>query len=253
VGFGAGILVGRLAVTDCEAIRDGLMRQPVNAITSLSLLVAGIWILARAANQTRGDRWEQAAFGVAMVAVGVGSFLLHGPAPAWAGWFHDLSNLTAVLLVAVLNLGLMLRWSVRTRLATIAGGIGVLGLWLAADPTSTTPIALVLTPGAVLAELATIGSGLRPRPTSDPRRTIMWLVTIVSISLAGAAFLLGREGSPLCNPKSVVQFHGVWHVLVAVAAAAFATVAFEHSDSHGMTGRPENGTKGGHPGQGRGA
>jgi predicted membrane channel-forming protein YqfA (hemolysin III family) len=231
VGFRAGILVERLAVTDCEAIHDGLLRQPVNAITSLSLLVAGIWILAHAANQTPGDRWEQAAFGVAMVAVGVGSFLLHGPAPAWAGWSHDLSNLTAVLLVAVLNLGLMMRSSVPARLVVTAVGVGVLGIWLAANPTWTTPIAFVLAPAAVGAELATIRSRLRPRPTSDPRRTIAWLVAIVSISLAGAAFLLGREGSPLCNPESVVQFHGVWHVLVAVAAAAFATVAFEHSDS----------------------
>jgi predicted membrane channel-forming protein YqfA (hemolysin III family) len=188
-----------------------------------------------------------------MVAVGVGSFLLHGPAPAWARWFHDLSNLTAVLLVAVLNLGLMMRWGVWTRLVVAAVGVGVLGLWLVADPTWTTPIAFLLAPAAVVAELATMLRGLRPRPTSELRRTIAWLVAIVSISLAGAAFLLGRQGSALCNPESLVQLHGVWHVLVAVAAAAFATVAFEHPDSHGVIGRPENGTMGAYPGRGRGA
>jgi hypothetical protein len=231
VEVGAAILVGRLAATDCEAIHDGLLRQPVNAITSLALLAAGVWILSRAARQPPESRGEQQAFGVAMTAVGVGSFLLHGPAPAGARWFHDLSNLTAPLLVIVLNLGLMLGWSFRARIAVVAVGVGVLGLWLADAATSTKPIAFVLAPAAVVAELAAIRLGLRPGPTSEPRRIISWLVALVSISFAGAAFLLGRQGPPFCSPGSAFQLHGVWHVLVAVAAAAFATVGFERTPS----------------------
>jgi hypothetical protein len=228
--------VGLLAATDCEAIHHGLLQQPVNAITSLALLAAGVWILSRTAHQPPESRGEQRAFGVAMTAVGIGSFLLHGPAPAGARWFHDLSNLTAPLLVIGLNVGLMRGWSLRARLVAVAVGVGVLGLWLADAATSTTPIAFVLAPAAVLAELATIRLGLRPGPTSEPRRIISWLVALVSISFAGAAFLLGREGAPSCNPEGAFQLHGVWHVLVAVAAAAFATVGFEHTPSD--KGRP---------------
>jgi hypothetical protein len=231
VEFGAAILVGRLAAIDCEAIHDGLLRQPVNAITSLALLAAGGWILSRASRQPPGARWEQTAFGVAMMAVGIGSFLLHGPAPAGALWFHDLSNLAALLLVIGLNVGLMLGWSVRARVMVVVVGVGVLGLWLAHKPTWTTPIAFVLAPAAVCIELVATRLGFRPGPTSGRRHTIGWLVALVSISLAGAAFLLGREGAPLCNPESALQLHGVWHVLVAVAAAAFATVGFEHVHS----------------------
>jgi hypothetical protein len=231
VEFGRGILVGRLAATDCEAIHGGLLRQPVNAITSLALLAVGVWILSRGAHQPPESRGEHQAFGVAMTAVGVGSFLLHGPAPAGAWWFHDLSNLAVLLLVTVLNVGLLRRWSLPARLVVVAVVVGMLGLWLAHTPTWTTPIAFVLAPAAAVAQLAVIRFGFRPRPTSERRRIISWLVALVSISFAGVAFLLGREGAPFCDPQSALQLHGLWHVLVAVAAAAFATVAFEHAPS----------------------
>jgi predicted membrane channel-forming protein YqfA (hemolysin III family) len=227
VEFRVAILLGRLAATDCEAIHDGLLRQPVNAFTSLALLAAGVWILSRAGRRPRESRGGQVAFGVAMTAVAVGSFVLHGPSPGWAPWFHDVSNLTALFLVTVINVGLLLGWGVRARILVIAAGVGVLGLTLEGATTWTTAIAFVVAPAAGLSVLETIRRGFRPRPTSASRRTVAWLVAIVSIGLGGAAFLLGREGAPLCNPESVLQLHAVWHVLVAVAAAPFATVAFE--------------------------
>ena len=32
----------------------------------------------------------------------------------------------------------------------------------------------------------------------------------------------GRSGSPLCDPDSVVQLHGAWHVLSALAVVVWA-------------------------------
>jgi hypothetical protein len=232
VRFAAAIVLGRVA-TDCEMLHTGLVRQPVNAYSSLALLGVGLWILSRAARQQPGARGELAAFGVGMTSVGVGSLLLHGPAPWWALWFHDLSGLAVPLLVVVLDLGLLLGWSFRGRLLVVAAGLVLLALELAAVPSSTVPIALVIAPAAGLSEAAAIRFGFRPRPHREwSARTIAWLIAGVALALASGAYLLGRSGSPLCHPESGLQLHAVWHVLVAVSAAAFAYAAFERNPEH---------------------
>jgi hypothetical protein len=52
-------------------------------------------------------------------------------------------------------------------------------------------------------------------------------LVLVALALGGLAFLFGRTGSPLCRPGSLLQIHAAWHLLVAVAAAAYAWAAFE--------------------------
>jgi hypothetical protein len=229
VTFTATILAERLPVADCEALHDGLVRQPANAYSSLAFLAVGLWILFRAVRLHAGARAELAAFGVGIAGVGVGSFVLHGPAPGWALWFHDLTGLAVLLLVVILDLGLLLGWSFRRRLLLFAAGLVPLALLLAALPTSTVSIAYVLAPTAGIVEVAVIRAGLRPGPSLDRSvRDVAWLVAAVALALAGGVFLLGRSGSPLCHPDSLLQLHAVWHVLVAVAAGAFAFAAMEH-------------------------
>lgn len=50
------------------------------------------------------------------------------------------------------------------------------------------------------------------------RRWSVWAPAAGVLAVGLAAYLAGRSGSPLCRPDSVWQFHGVWHVLTAVAA-----------------------------------
>ena len=46
-----------------------------------------------------------------------------------------------------------------------------------------------------------------------------------------AAYLLGRTGSPLCSPDSLLQLHGLWHVLMAVSLAAWGAALWGRSTS----------------------
>lgn len=48
-------------------------------------------------------------------------------------------------------------------------------------------------------------------------RVVAGLAAIV----AGVAYLAGRTGSPLCEPESLLQPHGLWHVASAVTLAAW--------------------------------
>lgn len=232
--FGSLSLVGRVATTDCVAFHDGLLRQPVNAYSSLAILAAGLWILRLAAREEGHRRGDLTAFGSAMSMAGVGSVLLHGPAPAWGLWFHDLSGLMVLLVAVALDIGLLLGWTVRMLLPAIAAGLVALALMLAFRPTSTVPIAYVLAPAAAFSDAAVlVGSGRAPvHPGDSARRNVAWLIAFAVIALAGPAYLMGRSGSPLCNPGSLLQWHAVWHLLVAISAAAFAYAAFVFDDEH---------------------
>lgn len=48
----------------------------------------------------------------------------------------------------------------------------------------------------------------------------MLTVAAVAIALGGVAWFLGRTDGPLCAPSSWFQWHAVWHVLAATAAAS---------------------------------
>lgn len=74
-----------LATGDCEAIHTGLLAQPVNALTSLAYVGVGAWLL------WRGRGTGSLLYGLAVVAVGIGSFDYHGPQSPWAHGLHDAS------------------------------------------------------------------------------------------------------------------------------------------------------------------
>lgn len=48
-------------------------------------------------------------------------------------------------------------------------------------------------------------------------------------AVGGLAFLAGRTDSPTCDPGSLLQFHGLWHLCTAVAAGAWATAIWPAS------------------------
>jgi len=78
--------------SDCEALHEGWLGQPVNTVSSLAFVLAGVYVL-----RAGGSRPAAAALG----AVGVGSVLYHGPMPSWAEVVHDgsIAALPAVLVV----------------------------------------------------------------------------------------------------------------------------------------------------------
>lgn len=139
-----------LGGSDCEALRDGWLGQPVNGLSSLAYVLAGAYLL-----RTGGPP----APAVALAAVGVGSVLYHGPMPSWAEVLHDgsLVALTAATLLA---------WR----------------------------------------------RHMLHRPPA---------LAVLAVAASIAVNALARTGAPLCRPDSLLQGHAAWHVLTAIAAAAW--------------------------------
>jgi hypothetical protein len=111
--------------TDCERIVGAALAQPVLAVTSLAYVAAGVAVLSWA---VRVRAPLAGAAGVALVAVGAGSFAYHGPQPSWAEPAHDWS---IVALGAVYAAGLAWSWR-QQRWSAWAAPAGVFALGLAA-------------------------------------------------------------------------------------------------------------------------
>jgi hypothetical protein len=85
-----------LGGSDCEALHGGWLGQPVNCVSSLAYVGAGVYVLRRS-----GPGPTPVAVAAALGAVGVGSVLYHGPMPAGAEAVHDgsLIALAATIMV----------------------------------------------------------------------------------------------------------------------------------------------------------
>ncbi len=70
-----------------------------------------------------------------------------------------------------------------------------------------------------------------------------------TVALAGASYAAGRTTSPLCRPRSLWQFHGLWHVATAgvVALHGAAVWAPAPAGTPDPTARSHGGTAGGAP------
>src|SRR5690606_37390505 len=149
------------AVADCERILEGFWGQPVNALTSLGFSLAGAWLIRR--------RPERRMVGIALIGVGLGSFLFHGPMPPGAQWAHDVTLGWLLVVVGLDAIG-------RIRYAWPA--LAILGLVIAVAPGLADPL-------AVAGTIFVVGAFLfRPG----------WRTSIPPLLLLGLAAVAGRLG-----------------------------------------------------------
>ena len=207
---------------DCEHVVSGFLGQPANALSSLAFLVSAAWIVILAVRRERAARTGLLVLALAVFANAAGSFVRHGPDPAWAEWAHDVAIMAVLLFVAIHALGRRQAWSPRVEVGAYATCLAAVGLGLATIHGASDPFAGTLAAGAVVGEVATVTGERRHPPSAGRSGAVPRGVGLAAIALGGIAFLLGRSGSPLCRPESVFQWHAVWHVLVAVALVAYA-------------------------------
>ena len=177
------------AANDCELLGAGFFGQPVNSVTTLALVVAGLVVVKHPRL-----RWV----GAALIATGIGSFLFHGPMPAGNEWVHDVTLSWLILTVA----GLDESWEKWTRLP----GLAAIGIAFAIAPVAADPVAVVLTIIAMVLVLRRNGLSATIAP-------------VALLAVVGILGQLGATGRPLCDPESLFQWHGLWHVGAAVGVA----------------------------------
>ena len=205
-----------------------LIREPQNTWSNLALLFGGALIVATAA--TRSGRHA----GIALVAVGAGSFLYHASASEAlrqldVGAMYWLFFLTAVLCATALRPAwrppleahgrtLLLGTLLLAVVVTAARNVEISGLKpLSLRFVTALAAAMIIVSLARIAwRLETIGAALQ----------LLGIVTLFGIAAACQTF--DRPGGRLYAPGALVQAHAVWHVLAA-ATFGWAARALDHA------------------------
>ena len=203
----------RLGESDCETIGNGFLAQPVNAVSSLVFTVIGLVVMWWATQVEGNERVVRIVFGILMVLTGAGSVMFHGPQGPGSQFGHDVTFLVTVWFVAIVNISETLRWKRSLGWGVFVFGSVILSVVLVSSP-GVTNVLMVATVIALVVSDVT----LRRR---GRMRTRWYVVSLVAIVAAVVMFLLGRTGAPLCDPDSLFQGHGVWHLLGAVALGAY--------------------------------
>jgi hypothetical protein len=202
-------------VADCEAHDAGLFAQDVNAWTSLALVAVGLVIVGFVV----GRRLPAAFVGLAgaVVAGGVGSMLYHGDPGDLSQLVHDGTLVASAGFVAGWHIGRL-----RPGRADVTAIVGLV-TGLAAGVVGASTSALVTDAFVAIAVAAIAISEVLARRR---RLTPVIDATVLAVAAIGiVAWLLGRPDSPLCDPASWAQPHGLWHLLSALIVLAWVVRA----------------------------
>lgn len=206
-------IIVALGETDCERINEGALAQPVNAISSLAFSAIGLALLVWAGVAVGWERHFRYVTAGLFILTGFGSFLYHGP--QWAGslFAHDITFLAVLAVIAGTHITLALGRNERTAWTAVGALIAVYVAVLLVWPTATN----FLTASAVV--LLVVGDvPLHRNGGLDAR---WYTAALVLIGLAVVFLVLGRSGAPLCDPESLFQPHGLWHIFSAAALGAY--------------------------------
>ena len=256
----------------CERVSNGAFREPVNTLSNLGFIVAGLYILYKLTNEISFNEFSglnkiTILYGVAVVYLGPGSMMMHGTNTEWGGWADNLSMVMYIILPWLYNCYKMSSWSVNTLLkvyfsivifyAVMRGlfgngmGIGLdlfgvsIGLWVISEflykfwssrmrffSGFVGFLVLMLFgifPDEVFGNLGEywwiilfwlpgILANTKPKETRSYRWYFAGMIAYMS---AFAIWLTGVPDSDTCNPDTIFQAHGIWHLLTALATIFF--------------------------------
>jgi Ceramidase len=181
----------------CEAVRTGLIAQPANTWSSLAFVLVGAWIVARS---------PMKLYGAATIAIGLGSAFYHASL-TFVGQVADIFGMY-LLVTYVLVFNASRLWPrVAAMFVVLYATLNV--ALLAAQ------IAFPQSRRYLFAAIVAVVLILETRARGIDRKWLCWALASLS---AGFVLWTLDITHRLCDPKSLLQGHAVWHVLGAIAA-----------------------------------
>ena len=198
----------------CETPRLGaLILQPANSWSSYGYVFAGLLMILLAAGRdwvTAMPRGAATLFGVAAIAVGLGSVMLHATLTLWGQFFDVLGMYLVASFMLVSALSRWLRIPDRMAAGLYVVLCCALVAVLIAEPEVRRWLFAV---ELVLAIVVEMGFA---RPYRAGARVRYYVLGIAAKAVAFAIWNLDQHGI-VCAPASLLQGHAAWHLLGAVA------------------------------------
>jgi hypothetical protein len=208
----------------CELNLDGYIRQPANALSSLTIVVPGLIILHGMVNlrsqtssnyERRNDSpfsentLETFLFAVSAIMVGMGAFYAHGSMMVIGAHFDRISMAAWILIP--LSYALIRAFGLnRLSYLVIWGSSSVICTWAMGtlEKFGVTDLYYILIPIWVSLEIiAHLRNGF-----GINRNTIFGAGLFL---LAFGVRSLGEKGDTTCIPESLLQWHALWHIICA--------------------------------------
>lgn len=256
----------------CERVSDGPFREPVNTLSNLGFMVAGLYILYKLTNESSFNEFSglnkiTILYGVVVVYLGPGSMMMHGTNTEWGGWADNLSMVMYIVIPWLYNISLMAKWSIKKFAITYfviiisyavlrwlyGWGLGIgfnlfgtsIGLWFISEALyrfwspafrflsgflgffvmflfGTSPIDIFNNISDYWWTLFFWLPGLLATHKPEGRRSTIWFILgMISYFLAFAIWTTGVPDHQNCSPDSIIQAHGIWHLLTALATFLF--------------------------------
>jgi hypothetical protein len=209
VGRGAGF---------CEA-GDGVVRQPANTFSNVGFVAAGLLIAWHASDRRNGllaHRRLGTAMACIVVLLGPGSAAMHATQSALGGHLDMLSMYLIAAFAAAYAAMRWLRGGIPLFVAAFAGGIAfceIIGSWNVELP-------VVMHPGnAAFASLLVVATALEVVIMLRRETRARHVFAYASLASILVAFTVWNATKTwLCDPRSLIQGHAIWHLLCAVSA-----------------------------------
>jgi len=208
----------------CELNREGYIRQPANALSSLTIVVPGLIILHGMVNlrsQTSATyerrnnspfsekTLETSLFAVSVIMVGMGSFYAHGSMTVVGANFDRIAMAAWILIPLSYALIRAFRLN-RLSYLMIWASVSVICAWAMGtlEKFGVTDLYYILIPiWASLEIIAHLRNGF-----GINRNTIYGAGLFL---LAFGVRSLGGKGDMTCVPESLLQWHALWHIICA--------------------------------------
>jgi hypothetical protein len=203
----------------------GVFAQPVNTWSNIGFMLVGLAMLwwigwERATGRlsphhnmmTRGTLFAT-MYGAFTVFLGPGSMMFHASMRQWAGWFDPVSMNLFMAFIPAYNLVRRFNWPRWAGVVVYLVANVIEGILNAVDIDHSLIWFAILGGIALVSQILVLFS---PIQTSIGGR-IFFAGGAVAFVAAFVIWALSWTEGPLCDPNSLIQGHGVWHLLSAVA------------------------------------
>jgi len=131
----AAYLIGE-ASRWCERVSGGLFREPLNTLSNLGFMIAGLymfWVICSdkqdSTNPFIGITPISVLYASVVIYLGPGSMLMHGTNTEWGGWADNLSMIMFIILPWLYNIYSMSSWTSKQLLSIYISIVMIYSIW----------------------------------------------------------------------------------------------------------------------------